>query len=114
MRLIKFKDGDTSIRNDGRTVNEIVSLHLEHKDAVFYHCTVPKGQFGFHYHEVAQEIIWFPLGGNITVNDIDYELSEWDAVLLEPGDVHGYLGDKSKDIIHFAIKFPNVDDKKLV
>jgi len=112
MRLIRYKDAPTDNREDGRSVTTLIS-HAFKKPIgsfAFYLCKVPGGKFGAHHHSEAEEIIMFPIGGKITVNEEEYIMDKWDFVVLEPGDVHGSSSD-SEDTIHLALKFPDVDDK---
>jgi quercetin dioxygenase-like cupin family protein len=113
MRLIRRAEVHCESRPDGRTVRKLLELDLglDMSSAVIYLCEVPGGRFGAHYHSGSTEIIWFPNGGKIQVNEQTYEMEEWDAVLLAPGDVHGFDSDGGDDIVHFAIKLPATPDK---
>lgn len=113
MKIIRKKDAPHDDRPDGRLVTTLFELELTEpvSSAVFYHCIVPGGKFGAHYHSQSVEFVWFPTGGKIKVNGQAYEMSPWDGVLLEPGDVHEYDGDDCEDILHFAVKMPSVPDK---
>jgi len=116
MKIIRKSKAFKDNRPDGRIVTTLHELELEESvsSSIFYHCAVPGGKFSAHYHEKSHEIIWFPVGGKITVNDNTYTMEEWDGVLLEPGDIHGFSGDDCGDIIHFAVRLPGGVDKVAV
>jgi len=78
---------------------------------VLFHSLLPQGRFDEHYHTGSHELILFPKGGKITVNGVDHSLREWEGVLLEPGDSHGYNKEDQNDIVHLAIKMPADHDK---
>lgn len=116
MKIIRKEDAPQEDRPDDRVVTTLFELELPEpvSSAVFYHCVVPGGKFSAHQHVKSHEIIWFPVGGRITVNDMTYTMNAWDGVLLEPGDVHGFDRENCKDIIHFAIRLPAGPDKVAV
>ena len=113
MKLLRKSEVPEDFRSDGRTVRKLIELQLEKpvSSAVFYLNDVPSGKFGKHYHSISSELIWFPKGGKIEINDEVYDMQEWDGVLLEAGDTHCYDGSDCKDVIHFAIKLPADNDK---
>lgn len=113
VKLVRYNEVDVERRPDGREVRQLISHAFDKPvDSItLYHCTVPKGRFSEHYHSESDEIIMFPLGGRITVNDETFDMEPWDFVLLEAGDRHGFEGDDCPDIIHLAIKVPDRDDK---
>lgn len=108
-----MNDINEDVRADGRTVRKLIKVELDKpvSSAVFYLNDVPNGNFGKHYHSESTEIIWFPKGGKIKVNDEVYEMDDWDGVLLEQGDVHSYDKGDCSEILHFAAKFSAADDK---
>lgn len=112
MKLIKRNEIETQQRPFGRTVQKL----LQHKyikpvdSMVMFLCFVPKGKLDAHYHKETEEIIMFPQGGKIEVDGKLYEMEPWDAVLLEPGEKHGFSGE-DKDVMHLAIRFPDNEDK---
>jgi hypothetical protein len=113
MKILYQHEAPRDARSDGRTVLTLLSQCFSEplESLVFYLVKVPGGRFDKHYHTKAREVIWFPNGGKITVNDQTHDLGAWDGVLLEPGDTHSYSGDDLGDIIHFAAKMPAADDK---
>lgn len=113
MKIIRKKESDISVRDDGRKVSKLYELNFETPTSsmVFYHCEVPLGKFTEHYHQKSTEVIFFPLGGKMEINGDIYEFNSWDGVLLEPGDTHGYDGIDCDDIVHFAIRTPSLNDK---
>lgn len=104
------------IKGERKPFGRITKKLLEHKfrepisDIVFYLSSMPTGKLDKHYHAESEEIICFPKGGKINVNGRLYEMREWDMVLLDIGDVHS-CEEECGDVIHFAIKMPNVEDK---
>lgn len=113
MKIIRKDEAPKDNRPDGRIVTTLHELQLEEKvdSSILYHCFVPGGKFGAHYHSKSHEFIWFPVGGMITVNGETCKMEKWDGVLLYPGDVHGYEGNDCGDIIHFAVRMPGGEDK---
>ena len=113
MRLVKSDRVKGEERADGRTVKKLVELSLAKPtdSMVIYLCVVPNGKFEKHYHSESEEIICFPKGGRITINDETYQMANWDMVLLEVGDAHGYEEEECPDVLHFAIKLSDKDDK---
>jgi quercetin dioxygenase-like cupin family protein len=113
MKIIRADEKAEEKRPFGRTTKSLLEYFLpkKAKSIALYLSYLPTGKFDDHYHPNCFEIIVFPKGGKIEVNNSPYELSEWDLVVLEPGDIHGYSKDDCKDIIHFAIRLPAVKDK---
>lgn len=115
MEIIKFSEGKKFTRPFGRETR----ILLEHKfdkpidSIIFYHSSLENGKFDEHYHSESEEIIWFPEGGEITVEGETYKMEPWDGVLLQPGEKHGYSANCGK-IIHLAVKMPASDDKVVV
>lgn len=113
MKIIRAAEKAEEERPFGRTTKSLLEYFLPKKieSIALYLSYLPTGKFDAHYHPNCFEIIVFPKGGKIEVNNNSYELSEWDLVALEPGDIHGYSKDDCKDIIHFAIRLPAVKDR---
>ena len=114
MKLLRLNEAKTDSRSDGRTVRTLLTQVFDEPidSIVFYLVDVPGGRFDKHYHSKAHEVIWFPTGGKVFVNDQLYEMAPWDAIFLEPGDSHHYDGsDIEGEILHFAVKMPAADDK---
>jgi len=113
MKLIKASQIKGEKRPFGRVTKELLSHHFckSASSLTLYLSYLPIGKLDMHYHSDSTEIIISPKGGKITVNHTTYKLNEWDAILLEPGEVHGYNGDDCKDIIQIAIKLPSINDK---
>ena len=74
----------------------------------------PHGHLSKHRHVNTHEIIVFPTGGCLEVNNKMNKFNEWDCVLLEPGDIHGYKGNSLGETIHFAIYLSHEKDRKTV
>ena len=112
MKLVRYEEVKLDKRSDGRTVRKVLSHHFNQpmNSMALYLCEVPSGKFGEHFHSKSEEIIMFPVGGEISVNGKDYKMNNWDFVVLQPGDKHGFNGE-SEDIIHLAIKLPDSNDK---
>lgn len=110
MQIIRKKDQSSYSREKGRTVTHLFDFDIPFDSASFFLGESPQGSLGSHYHEFSHEIIFFPVGGTIEVNGTKYTLNEWDSVILEPGDIHGFAGDGSR-CVHFAIKFPSKPDR---
>jgi len=106
MKIIRAKDTKGDARSDGRVVKRLLDIN----DLTLYLCEVPQGKFASHYHTSSTEIIAFPRGGRITINEQTFDMEPWDIAIMEMGDIHGFSGDCG-DILHFAIKFPRVEDK---
>lgn len=113
MKILRRENIEKQNRSDGRTVQKFLSheFSVPIEKMALYLCDVPGGKFDDHYHTDATEVICFPQGGKITINETTYDMSEWDMVVLEPGDVHGYDGESCDDILHLAVKMPNSDYK---
>jgi quercetin dioxygenase-like cupin family protein len=113
VKLLRHAEAPSDRRADGRVVRTLLSQHFTQPldSIVFYLVTVPGGRFEEHYHTHAQEVIWFPQGGGISVNGETYEMAPWDGVFLEPGDRHAYTGPELPNVIHLAVKMPDADDK---
>ncbi len=116
MKIIRKSLANSKSRSDGRTVTTLSEISLNHNisSLVLYHCDVPNGKFTAHLHKESHEIILFPVGGKMIVNGNKYEFGAWDGVFLEPGDIHGYDHDDCNDIVHLAIRMPNIVDKREV
>jgi len=112
MKIIRRKDCLTEERAFGRTVQKLLGHKFtgEKDSMAMFLSFVPKGKLDPHYHERTEEIIIFPQGGKIEVNDKLYEMEPWDFVLLEPGDKHGFTGE-DKDVLLLALRFPDNEDK---
>lgn len=113
MKIVRKMEALVEKRSDGRTVRKLLehSFQKPVDSIAVYLCDVPGSQFGKHYHAKSEEFIIFPVGGKITVNGKDYNMEPWDLVVLMPGDVHSYER-KDRDIIHLAVRCPDIDDKK--
>ena len=117
MKLIKREKVPEYMRHDGRKVKKL----LRHKfiaprdSMVLFLSYAPKGNIDYHYHKKTEEIIIFPEGGKIEVNNKLYRLGPLDAILIEPCEVHGFKADKSKveykDTYVIAMRFPDNNDK---
>ena len=88
MKIVKAKDIKGDARPDGRLVKRLLDLD----DLTLYLCEVPQGKFGSHYHTSSTEIIVFPVGGRITINEQTFGMEPWDMAVMEAGDVHGFSG----------------------
>ena len=112
MKIIKKSEADLLERPFGRKTYKLLTHKFEQpiENIVFYLSILPTGRFDKHHHSKSDELIFFPNGGKMIVNDELYTFGEWDGVLLEPGDKHG-LEILDKDTVHLAIKMPDVDDK---
>lgn len=106
MKIVRAKD----IKGEARPDRRVVKRLLDFNDLTLYLCEVPQGKFGSHYHTGSTEVIVFPVGGRITINGQTFDMEPWDIAVMEIGDIHGFSGD-CEDILHFAIKFPGVEDK---
>lgn len=113
MKIIRASEKEWEKKPVGRRTKELFSHHFPKSvDSIaVYISYLSTGRLDTHYHTDSSEIIIFPKGGKITVNDVTYELNEWDAVLLEARETHGYNRDNCGDIIQLAIKFPAIKDK---
>jgi quercetin dioxygenase-like cupin family protein len=112
MKIIKRSEVENQNRPMGRIVQKIFS-HKFIKPAssmAMFLSFMPQSKLDFHYHKETEEILVFPNGGKIEVNDKLYSLEPWDTVLIEPGDVHGFSG-SDKDVYCLAMRFPDNEDK---
>ncbi len=112
MKIIRKEEVPTTNRPYGRTIQKLLSHKFANPvdSMAMFMCFVPKGKLDPHYHAETEEIIMFPQGGKIKINDETHEMNPWDFVLLEPGDKHGFTGE-DKDVIHLAMRFPDNEDK---
>jgi len=113
MKIIRKKEIKTEERPFGRTVQKLLSHKFkEPRDSMaMFLSFVPKGKLDKHYHSNTEEIIVFPQGGNIEINGNLYKMEPWDSVFLEPGDRHGFAGEGGEDVLEFAMRFPDNEDK---
>lgn len=112
MKIIRNQEVKKELRPYGRTVKRLLSHSFKtpvHGIVVFL-CKLPDGRFDKHYHSKSSEIIIYPKGGQIRVNNRLYNMKEWDLVLLDPGDVHS-CDVAGKSAIQLAIKLSDKDDK---
>ncbi|MBC87219.1 MAG: hypothetical protein CL677_08575 [Bdellovibrionaceae bacterium] len=115
MRIVRASQVKNEERSYGRTVKRL--LDLENFDAdslVLYLGQSPQGKLDCHYHSESHEIICFPIGGKLIVNNESFDFEAWDLVVLEPGDTHGYESNDGSETIHLAIKLPGTPDKVAV
>lgn len=113
MKVVRTKDIQSEARPMGRTVRTLLKLtNLD--ECTIYFGESEKGRIDQHFHEHGQELIFFPVGGFLEINGDIIEFESWDAVLLEPGDVHGNLDCPEMQTIHLAIKFSHETDKVVV
>lgn len=114
MKIISLNDVESYSRNDGRTVHVLLREHLDipPEGITLFLSKGPHGHINHHYHSRTPEIIIFPKGGKLIINDEEYHFNEWDGVLLEPGDRHGYTDESLGDTLHFAILLSDRDDRK--
>ena len=112
MKIIKKSEADIFERPYSRKTYKLLSHKFDNpiESIVFYLSFLPTGRFDKHHHSKSNELIFFPNGGKMKVNNELYTLEEWDGVLLEPGDTHG-LDIVDKDTVHLAIKMPDINDK---
>lgn len=112
MKLIKRSEIETQQRPFGRSVQKLLSHRFNgpKNSMVMFLSFMPKCQLDYHTHKETEEIIMFPEGGKIEVDGKLYIMEQWDGVLLEPGEVHGFDGE-DKDIYCLALRFPDNEDK---
>ena len=112
MKIIRSKENPYGEKPYGRETKVLASYEFSDSidSVIFYHSKLPRGEFDEHFHSESVEFIWFPEGGKITVNGTDYVMENWDGVILEPGDSHGFQGDCGP-ITHLAVKLPASNDK---
>lgn len=112
MKIIKRKEIKEIKRPFGRIVQKLLGCKfIRPKDSMAMFLSFsPKAKLDFHYHANTEEIIIFPEGGKIEVDDKLYNMDPWDAVFLEPGEIHGFDGEY-KDVMHLALRFPDNEDK---
>ena len=116
MKIFSLIDSESYSRSDGRSVNVLLreKLGQSYDGITLYLSKGPKGHLSTHYHENNPEIIVFPNGGKLKINQKIYEFNNWDCVYLEPGDIHGYDGKSTGHTLHFAILLTDQKDRKKV
>jgi len=59
-----------------------------------------------HYHKKQTEVFYFlNTNGEFTVNGKTIDLSDGDALVVEPNDVHATRNDSNEDFLYVAFKF---------
>jgi len=116
MKIFSLKDSDGYNRSDGRQVNILLKEKLgkSYSGITLFLSKGPKGHLSKHYHSQTHEIIIFPTSGSLEINDVMHKFDEWDCVLLEPGDVHGYENESLGHTAHFAIYFSTEQDRTVL
>jgi len=114
LKIFSLKNSEGYSREDGRQVNILLKEKLgkSYDGITLFYSKGPKGHLSKHRHVNTHEIIVFPTSGTLKINDKNYNFSDWDCVLLEPGDVHGYEGESLGDTIHFAIHLTYEKDRE--
>jgi quercetin dioxygenase-like cupin family protein len=114
MIIFSLNDSEKYDRSDGRQVHILLKEKLgkSYDGITLFFSKGPDGHLSKHCHSNTDEIIVFPTGGCLEVNNKKYDFNEWDCVLLEPGDVHGYDGESIGQTIHFAILLTDKKDRK--
>ena len=116
MRLLPLNSQPEFSRPGGRTFKEIIKERIGNIHSPDAFVQVVRGQttggyIDTHKHGDSIEIFIFPEGGQLCVNDEVFNFSAWDAILLEPGDTHGYSGSSSISSTHIAIRIGPENDK---
>ena len=116
MKRLRRAEAPSESRPDGRQVTTLFATAFERPlDSIrFLLVDLPDGRFPGHYHAASHELILFPAGGAITVNGETLAMAPWDGVLLEPGDVHSYIGEGAGPVIQLAVQMPPLDDRVTV
>lgn len=114
MKIYSLDESEGYRRPDGREVNILLKEKFgkTYEGLTLFFSKGPKGHLSKHCHNQTHEIIVFPNGGCLEINDIMHKFSNWDCVLLEPGDIHGYDGESTGETIHFAILLTDKKDRK--
>ena len=114
MKIFSLNDSQKYERSDGRQVHILLKekLGLSYDGITLYLSKGPDGHLSKHRHNNTHEIIVFPTSGSLNINDKLYNFKEWDCVLLEPGDIHGYNGESLGETIHFAIYLSHKKDRE--
>ena len=117
MKLLRVDDQKDFKRSGGRTFKEI--LNYDFGSFSFDNCCIQvvrghtiNGFIDFHQHQHSYEIFIFPEGGLLIVNEQLIHFDPWDAILLEPGDKHGYEGNSKSNTSHIAIRIGPKNDKQ--
>ena len=116
MKIFSLEESDNYKRTDGRQVHVLLKEKLgkSYDGITLFFSKGPAGHLSRHCHNNTHEIIVFPNGGCLEVNKIMYNFNEWDCVLLEPGDIHGYDGESIGPTLHFAILLTDKNDRKII
>lgn len=114
MKIIKRKEIESIERPFGRVLQKLLGhKFVKPRDSMaMFLSFVPKGKLDMHYHENSEELILFPQGGKIEVNNKLYTMEPWDSVFLDSGDVHG-LNIEDKDVLLLALRFPDNNQDKI-
>lgn len=115
MKIIRAADVKPYERPHERMVRQLVQIDFPRAmtSMACFLGYAPRGHLDEHYHRDSIELIFFPMGGRIRVNGEHHEMNEWDVVILEAGDVHGYEPEAGQEraAVHFAIKLPSDPDR---
>ena len=116
MKIFSLSSADGYTRPDGRQVHILLKEKLgkSYDGITLFFSKGPKGHLSKHCHNNTHEIIVFPTGGCLEINNVIHEFNEWDCVLLEPGDIHGYDRESIGETIHFAILLTDKKDRKKI
>lgn len=114
MKIFSLSNADGYTRTDGRQVHVLLKEKLgkSYDGITLFFSKGPKGHLSKHRHNNTHEIIVFPTGGSLKINNVNHKFNEWDCVLLEPGDIHGYEGESLGETIHFAIHLTYEKDRE--
>lgn len=113
MKIFRLKDKQEEDRKYGRKVRKVIEFSFSEpvSDFVAYYVESPNGMVDGHYHTDSEELIVFPIGGQLRINGELILFDAWDSVMLHKGDIHELEEDTGRETIHFALKFPGCSDK---
>jgi quercetin dioxygenase-like cupin family protein len=114
MKIFSLNNAKRYTRSDGREVHVLLKKKLgkSYDGITLFLSNGPDGHLSKHRHVNTHEIIVFPTSGSLKINSKVYNFKNWDCVLLEPGDVHGYNGESLGETIHFAIHLTYEKDRE--
>ena len=114
MKIFSLNASERYNRSDGRQVHILLKEKLgkSYDGITLFLSKGPDGHLSKHRHINTHEIIVFPNSGCLKINNKMYNFNDWDCVLLEPGDIHGYDGKSLGKTIHFAIYLSDEKDRE--